>query len=197
MFMRQMLTETEKTDNLSASAGDDKIAWYENQGDGTFSDQKIITTNADGARSVYARDLYGDSRSDVLFASFNDSKIAWYENTDSSLPVELASFDATTDGNKVHLTWTTASETGNTRFEVQRRALGAEAFETQRAQGQSRWKTVGSVEGSGTMTEAQSYRFTDKNPPYQAGRLAYRLRQVDVDGTAHYTRKTTVQRRGT
>ena len=67
-------------DVLSASLVDGKIAWYENtDGQGTFGAQQVITTNADGARSVYAADVDGDGDIDVLSASDNDDKIAWYE----------------------------------------------------------------------------------------------------------------------
>ena len=72
-------------DVLSASLDDDKIAWYENtDGLGSFSSQQVITTAADGARSVYAADLDGDGDMDVLSASKYDytEKVAWYENTD-------------------------------------------------------------------------------------------------------------------
>ena len=42
-------------DVLSASATDDKIAWYENMdGQGNFGPQHMITTAADHASSVYA-----------------------------------------------------------------------------------------------------------------------------------------------
>jgi len=72
--------ETGDMDVLSASWFDDKIAWYENDGDGNFGAQQIITTNADGAHSVYSTDLDGDGDMDVLSASPSDDKIAWYEN---------------------------------------------------------------------------------------------------------------------
>ena len=68
-------------DVLSASYSDDKIAWYENtDGQGTFSTQKTITTQADSASSVYAADIDNDGDMDVLSASYSDDKIAWYEN---------------------------------------------------------------------------------------------------------------------
>lgn len=70
-------------DVLSASYGDDKIAWYENtDSQGSFGAQQVISTNADGATSVYSVDLDGDGDNDVLSASFGDSKVAWHENTD-------------------------------------------------------------------------------------------------------------------
>ena len=45
-----------------------------------FGPQQIITTNADGAISVYASDLDSDGDIDVLSASHEDDKITWYEN---------------------------------------------------------------------------------------------------------------------
>ncbi len=69
-------------DVLSASAGDDTIAWYENDGtpaNGGWTARDISIT-ADGAYSVHAADMDGDGDVDVLSASFNDDTIAWYEN---------------------------------------------------------------------------------------------------------------------
>ena len=72
-------------DVLSASLDDDKIAWYENtDGNGIFGSQQVITTNTDGAISVFATDIDGDGDMDVLSASEYDNKIAWYENTDGN-----------------------------------------------------------------------------------------------------------------
>ncbi len=57
-----------------AAAGAIALAVYADQ----FSEQKVITTAAVGAESVYAADLDGDA--DVLSASEHDDKVAWYEN---------------------------------------------------------------------------------------------------------------------
>ena len=67
-------------DVLSASTDDDKIAWYENDGNEHFTIHHYITTNADYAWSVYAVDVDNDGDMDVLSASNFDDKIAWYEN---------------------------------------------------------------------------------------------------------------------
>ena len=47
-----------------------------------FGTHQIVTTNADGAQSVFAADIDGDGDMDLASASYNDGKIAWYENTD-------------------------------------------------------------------------------------------------------------------
>jgi hypothetical protein len=68
-------------DVLSASYGDNKIAWYENtDGKGGFGEPQIISNSAKWAGSVHAADLDGDGDMDVLSASADDDKIAWYEN---------------------------------------------------------------------------------------------------------------------
>ncbi len=67
----------------SASPNDNTIAWYENiDGEGTFGNERIISTSQVGSRSVYTADLDGDGDNDVLAASWADGKVAWYENTD-------------------------------------------------------------------------------------------------------------------
>ena len=69
-------------DVLSASSSDDKIAWYENDGNENFTTH-TITTGANSAWGVFAADVDGDGDMDVLSASFLDDKIAWYENDGS------------------------------------------------------------------------------------------------------------------
>jgi len=78
-------------DVLSASALDNKIAWYENlDGLGSFGTQQIIDINAEGAESVSAADINGDGYIDVLSSSGNNNtKITWYENLDG-----LGTFDS-------------------------------------------------------------------------------------------------------
>ena len=65
---------------LSASKQDNKIAWYRNHEGGYFSEQHVITSEALGARSVWAADVDGDGKVDVLSASEDDTTVAWYQN---------------------------------------------------------------------------------------------------------------------
>lgn len=67
------------TDALSASMDDDTVAWYENlDGRGNFGPPRVLTSKADGARTVRGADLDNDGDPDVLSAS--NREVAWYEN---------------------------------------------------------------------------------------------------------------------
>ncbi len=69
-------------DLLSASRYTNKIVWFENtNGLGTFGPQKIISSSADGVRTIYAIDIDNDEDVDIL------SALGWYENTDGNNPV--------------------------------------------------------------------------------------------------------------
>ncbi|MGR3318272.1 MAG: FG-GAP-like repeat-containing protein [Candidatus Anammoxibacter sp.] len=88
-------------DVLSASNSDDKITWYENDGAANPSfTARTITTDADGAESVFAADIDGDGDMDVLSASANDNKVAWYKNNTihrSALFPETGTITTSTD----------------------------------------------------------------------------------------------------
>ena len=90
------------------------------------------------------------------------------------LPVELADFRAMPDGSSAVLTWRTLSETSNDRFEIEHAAPG------------QTFRLAGTMRGQGTTVEATDYQFRlDDLAP---GTHRFRLRQVDVDGTASLSR---------
>jgi len=102
----------------------------------------------------------------------------------SPLPVEMAAFEGTRVDGGVRLRWRTASEENNAGFRVQRRAENGS------------WTSLRFVEGAGTTSEPQRYRFTDTDLPYAADTLRYRLKQVDTDGTASLSDPVTIVRGG-
>jgi hypothetical protein len=73
------------TDILYGSNGGDKVGWYENtDGQGSFSEEKVISTEVPGTQAVYAADLDGDGDKDAISASSSfggENRIAWYRNT--------------------------------------------------------------------------------------------------------------------
>lgn len=90
------------------------------------------------------------------------------------IPVELESFTASANENSVTLNWSTATETNNSGFSIERKTPLDE-----------RWIEVGFVPGFGTTTERKGYSFIDEN--LSMGSYSYRLKQIDFDGTAEYS----------
>ena len=87
------------------------------------------------------------------------------------LPVELTSFVSTVNTNNVTLNWSTASETNNSGFDIERSL-------------NSQWTKVGNVSGNGTSTITNNYSFTDRN--LASGNYSYRLKQIDYNGNFEY-----------
>lgn len=91
------------------------------------------------------------------------------------VPVELTTFSASVKNSAVSLNWKTATETNNRGFEVER------------TDGLSdKWQTIGFVPGTGTTTSVREYSYTD-NSAKQGLKFSYRLKQLDFDGTSHYS----------
>ena len=71
-------------DVLAASLADDKLAWYERNEDGSYTEHAVTAPHlgviANGASSIAGVDLDGDGDTDLLAASLLDDTIAWYEN---------------------------------------------------------------------------------------------------------------------
>jgi hypothetical protein len=72
-------------DVLGAAYADNAITWWENtNGDGTAWTKHTVDGNFNGAYSVYAADVDGDSDLDVLGAAFWDNEISWWENDEAT-----------------------------------------------------------------------------------------------------------------
>jgi hypothetical protein len=95
-----------------------------------------------------------------------------------SIPVELTSFNSSVTSNIVKLNWSTATETNNKGFNVERKYANGD------------WKTVGFVKGNGSTTEISKYSFTDK---VDFGKYSYRLQQVDFGGSFEYSKTINVE----
>jgi hypothetical protein len=89
------------------------------------------------------------------------------------LPITLIAFDARPIDGRVTLTWTTASESNNARFIVERSRTGEE------------WSPVAELPGAGTSTTMLHYAAQDAAPLH--GLAYYRLKQVDYDGTTAFS----------
>lgn len=99
---------------------------------------------------------------------FSDFAIAG----DAPLPVELSSFTASVNRRDVTLNWTTATESNNSGFDIER------------SNSEGSWTKIGNVAGNGTVNTPHSYTYTDKN--LNSGQYNYRLKQIDFNGNYEY-----------
>jgi len=84
------------------------------------------------------------------------------------LPIELLSNEVYCNNNNVVIKWTTASETNNDFFTIEK-SIDAINF-----------TAIGTVGGAGNSTTVLNYSFSDLNP--YSGIAYYRLKQTDYDG---------------
>jgi|GEM_PF-3733858 len=138
-------------------------------GMGDFNIQvEVIATNVGSAEASLNIQDFGSTSNNIA----NDEGAQLLTAT-MSLPVRIKSFGLTgMECDNATLAWTTASETNNDGFVVER-SFGD----------LSNFTDVGFVKGKGTVAGESSYEFTDEYPndiiePY----VYYRLRQVDLDG---------------
>ncbi|MBK9097852.1 MAG: choice-of-anchor D domain-containing protein [bacterium] len=107
-----------------------------------------------------------------LLAGTRDGKVVCFSGGTVAVPVELTSFTGHASDNDVNLIWTTATETNNSGFEVERKISDT-------------WEKIGFVAGSGTTTDFRTYSFVDENAQY--GIYSYRLKQIDFNGSFEYS----------
>ena len=95
----------------------------------------------------------------------------------SALPVELISFDAERSNNGVRISWLTAAEINNERFEIER-SYDGKIFELVQVEF-----------GQGNTFETTNYSIFDNdvNLNSNSNVVYYRLKQVDFDGTYVYS----------
>jgi hypothetical protein len=136
--------------------------------DGTFADETGITGATSLGSNVYAFTGVSAIGNNMRFTLGSINKLQ------TPLPVELLSFNIypVEKDNQVGVTWTTASESENDYFTVERSADGRIFQEVER------------VAAANTSNDRHSYTITDESP--FAGLLYYRLKQTDLDGNYKY-----------
>ena len=98
------------------------------------------------------------------------------------IPVSLSSFTADYINNGIHLHWSTASETNNKGFEIQRCVSNDNKKDLSLP---TDWDILGFVNGYGTATDPHHYSFNHEN--FKQGNYLYRLKQIDFDGSCVFS----------
>ena len=94
-------------------------------------------------------------------------------NSFNPLPVELLSFDGIASDNGNQLNWSTATETNNDYFDLERSSTGID------------FVSIVKINGSNNSTSIKNYEYLDTKPI--SGLNYYRLKQVDFDGNYSYS----------
>jgi len=102
----------------------------------------------------------------------------WMPAASPVIPVEMSSFNAVSNRDMVKLDWSTATESNNRGFYIERSI------------NEAKYTSVAFVNGKGTTSEKTYYSYTDTKVP--SGNVTYRLKQVDFDGTYKYTGQISV-----
>jgi hypothetical protein len=127
-------------------------------------------------RLVKTRDNWFDEHSAIntttkVMSSVNTlSSFSWFTGgvANEPLPIELLHFNATCNNDGVLIGWSTATETNNDYFTVQR------------STDLLNYVTVGVVEGAGNSNIIRNYSFKDESATN--GTVYYRLMQTDYNG---------------
>lgn len=101
------------------------------------------------------------------------------------LPVRFSSFNAVRAGTGVSLKWTTASESNNRGFNIQKHQSG------------NTWETIGFIRSSASAGNSSSeIDYSFMVPSIAKGVNQYRLQQVDLDGKLSYSEVRMVRNEG-
>lgn len=146
-------------------------------GNGAVSD--LQSAISQGWFSIGIDDRDGSATYFINFDGWNEDNPPFLiVNYQYVTPVELQSFTASSADGNVTLNWSTATETNNNGFEIERRS------------GDKGFAKIGFNAGSGTTTKTRSYSYTDENPG--TGTYVYRLKQIDFNGSCSYSDEVTV-----
>lgn len=123
----------------------------------------------------------------MYFPTYKENGLNMFEwmlshDRNTVVPVTGFQLNATTKNSEVLLEWKTVSEINNSGFEVQKSADGVN------------FEKIGLVNAGAQNGAANSYSFTDINP--SNGANFYRIKQIDKDGHASYSKIVSVSVNG-
>lgn len=105
---------------------------------------------------------------------------AFTTSSENIIPIELTSFTGQKVNGKVKLEWTTKSEKNNSGFDIEKSVK------------ESEWKSIGFVKGNGTKIDESKHSFVDEEYSTTNPTTIYRLKQIDFDGTVHYSKEVLI-----
>jgi hypothetical protein len=129
---------------------------------GDYQSQPLGSSYAPGVPSIGRSTV-----SNVLVTNANFYRSWTLSSVDNPLPIELTSWNGDCVGGKVQLKWSTATETNNDHFTIEKSATG------------DTWEEIARVHAAGNTVSETNYSYYDE---YANGLAYYRLSQTDADG---------------
>ncbi|HTP12226.1 MAG TPA: T9SS type A sorting domain-containing protein, partial [Bacteroidota bacterium] len=171
--------------------GTSSIHYYVATSTGIYS-----TTTLNGTSTVWSQEgstEIGNVVTDLLDARESDGTIiagthgngVFSTTIADPLPVELSSLSASSRGSSAIIAWSTSTEVDCEGFDVERRPID----EFPLAIGV--WTLVDHVDAAGTTGSPRTYSCVDRNLP--PGMYAYRLKQIDRNGSSKYSGEVRVE----
>lgn len=134
----------------------------------------LLSTSPTTQNKFPTMDIGSNNYLHVAYQGLEESETEiYYTKTKHAVPVELSSFKFEIQKDYILLTWQTSSESNNYGFDIERSKNKIEFLK------------IGFIRGKGTTNKSNNYEFIDKNP--LAGKQYYRLKQIDYDGSFHYS----------
>lgn len=128
-------------------------------------DTRIWHSTGNG-NGFHWRPLFGEER--IAFGQVGNNPLNLWVSAFSVLPVQLTSFSALVQNDKVKLDWSTATESNNNYFTIEK------------STDNQHWTLLAKVNGAGNSTTPKNYTVYDNSPA--KGVQFYRLSQTNFDG---------------
>jgi hypothetical protein len=160
------LVNGEVPQNQSSILKNHKAAGYESDKYGLNEDEIIGFSKANGGDNNVLPYITDEMKAET-YAPITNHDIIMY-STKANLPVELLYFTAECMGEATQLQWSTASETNNEYFTIERSSNAVN------------YEEVARIQGAGTTSQRSDYSFMVDNN--STAITYYRLRQTDIDG---------------
>jgi photosystem II stability/assembly factor-like uncharacterized protein len=168
-------------DSLDTGLGQSTFTSYDSMNI-FITGSKVFRTTNRGENWVEFPELEGpDWRLKLFLTRVNtgylSGEMGWIvKYFDESVPVELINFEGWVNENEIYLQWTTATETNNKGFYLQRKKLN-----------EQEWINLNFIEGKGNSTEINYYSYRDILTA--SGVYCYRLKQTDFNGNFNYSKE--------
>ncbi len=152
------------------------LSWNTNSGGvGNLSTLRVASWNGSFWADLGNSATTGNTTSGTITSSLTSTTSGPYTlatfGNGNALPVEIEAMNCEINSFGVpHIIWSTLTEVNSDHFDIER-SVDGQAF-----------IAVGRITAAGTTESRQQYSFEDINAP--AGKVYYRLRQVDRNGTA-------------